>query len=236
MRVKAKWLLWFVVLAFGMVSACVKVDDLVKKIDQHGSLSQDQIAAGLKEALRVGSSSVVGRLGRMDGFNKDGFAHILLPKNLAKVQTTLKKIGYGRYLDDLELKLNRAAEKATPRARQLFIDAIKQLSWADVKQIYKGPNDAATRYFEQKMTAPLKKSMYPVINTALAEVGAIRSYERTMNKYKSIPFVPDVRADLTDYTIDKTLRAVFHYLAREEAAIRQDPAKRTTELLRKVFG
>jgi len=236
MRLNSVVLSGVLALLVGLLGGCVKVDDLVRELDQKSGLSQEQIAAGLKEALRVGSDTVVGKLGKPDGFNKDGFAHIYLPENLGKVQNSLKKIGYSHYLDDLELKLNRAAEKATPRAKQLFISAIKQLTWDDVKRIYNGPDDAATRYFQQKMTAPLKTDIYPVINKALSEVGVIQSYERVMSKYHSIPFVPNVRADLTDYTINKTLDAVFHYLAQEEAAIRKEPAKRTTELLRKVFG
>ncbi len=235
-RLKIPVLSFILMIPVIVLSGCVKVEDLNPILSPQSGLSQDQIAAGLKEALRVGSDTVVGKLGRRDGFNKDGFAHIYLPQDLAKVQKTLKKIGFSHYLDDLELKLNRAAEKATPRAKQLFVGAIKQMSWGDVKQIYNGPDDAATQYFQNKMTAPLKKDMQPVISKALSEVGVVQSYERVMQKYHSIPFVPDVRADLTNYAMDKTLNAVFHYLAKEEAAIRHDPVKRTTELLRKVFG
>jgi len=219
------------------LSSCAELEKLRSEINNNGSgLSQKDIAAGLKEALRVGSETVVKNLGRYNGFNKDKVAHIVLPKNLNKVRKTLKKIGYSQQLDDLELKLNRAAEKATPKAKALFINAIKQLTWQDVKQIYNGPDDAATRYFQSRMTPPLKQEMKPVINSALAQSGAIKSYERIMDKYHSLPFVPDVRADLTQYTIDKTLNAIFYYLAQEEAAIRKEPAKRTTELLKRVFG
>lgn len=227
---------FFLLIAISFISSCAELNKIVKQIDNNRGLSTSQIADGLKEALRVGSTTVVGNLGRQNGFNKDRVAHIYLPDNMAKVQNVLSKIGYGYYLDDLELKLNRAAEKATPKAKALFLNAIKQLTWQDVINIYHGPSDAATRYFQQKMTPPLKKDMRPVISGVLTEVGAIQSYERTISKYKSLPFVPDVRADMTDYAIDKTLNAIFYYLAKEEAAIRKDPAKRTTELLRKVFG
>jgi len=221
------------------LSGCAELKQLRSQLDQQGSspgLSQYDIASGLKEALRVGSSTVVSKLGRRDGFNKDKVAHIILPKNLLKVQKTLKQIGYGKYLDDLELKINRAAEVATPKAKALFVNAITQLTWTDVKKIYNGPDDAATRYFQGKMTSPLKKEMTPVINNALARVGVIQSYEKAMSKYNSLPFVPDVRADLTTHTLDKTLGAIFYYLGQEEAAIRKDPVKRTTAILKKVFG
>jgi hypothetical protein len=224
------------VTCISLISGCAELDKLRYKLNNSNGLSQHQIAAGLKEALRVGSTTVVKKLSTKNGFNKDPVVHINLPKNLNKVQQALKKIGYSHYLDDLELKLNRAAEKATPRAKTLFFNAIKQLTWQDVKNIYHGPDDAATRYFQKNMTPSLKKDMYPVINKVLAEVGAIQSYERSMKKYQSIPFVPDVRADMTDYTITKTLDAIFYYLAKEETGIRKDPAKRTTKLLRQVFG
>lgn len=219
-----------------LLTSCAELDKFRKQLDGNGGLTTSQIADGLKEALRVGSTTVVSNLGRKNGFNNDRVAHIALPENLNKVQNALKKIGYSHYLDDLELKLNRAAERATPRAKTIFFNAIKQMTWQDVKNIYHGPNDAATRYFQRTMTPPLKNDMRPVISKVLAEVGAIQSYERTVKKYQSLPFVPDVRADMTDYTINKTLDAIFYYLAKEEAAIRKDPAKRTTELLRQVFG
>lgn len=226
----------FLLLIMLSLSGCAELEKLRTKINQHNGPSQSDIAAGLKEALRVGSETVVTNLGQRDGFNKDKVAHIVLPRNLNKVRNTLKKIGYSKQLDDLELRLNRAAEKATPKAKALFINAIKQLSWQDVKQIYNGPDDAATRYFQGKMTPPLKQEMKPIINQALAQTGVIKSYENVMAKYRSLPFVPDVRADLSEYTMDKTLNAIFFYLAKEEAAIRKEPAKRTTELLKRVFG
>ena len=199
-------------------------------------LSQDDISAGLKEALRVGSDTVVKKLGKKDGFNKDKSVYIPLPKDLNKVKKTLSKIGYGDKFEDLELNLNRSAEKATPKAKALFVDAIKQMKWEDVKHIYNGPDDSATRYFQGKMTPQLKNEFRPIISETLAETGVIKSYEKIMKKYDRIPFMPDVKADLTEYTIDKTLYGIFHYLAKEEAAIRKDPVKRTTDILKKVFG
>lgn len=214
---------------------CADLNKLTKYY-QPEQLSQNDIAAGLKEALRVGSDTVVKQLGNKDGFNHDKAIYIPLPEKLGKVRKTLDKVGYGDRLNDLELKLNRAAEQATPKAKKLLVSAIKQMTWNDVKRIYNGPDDAATRYFQKKMTPQLKTEFRPIINSTLASTGVIKSYEKIMNKYKRIPFVPDVRADLTEYTIDKTLHGIFYYLAREEAAIRKDPVKRTTEILRKVFG
>ena len=199
-------------------------------------LGNEEIAAGLKEALRVGTDRVSVRLGRVDGFNRDPWVHIPLPDSLTRVQSTLRKLGMSSLMDDLELRLNRAAEAATPKAKRLFVESIQAMTLDDVRTIYEGPDDAATRYFQSKMSAPLAREMRPIVEQSLAEVGAIKAYEAAVGRYESIPFVPDVRADLAGYVVDKGMDGVFFYLAREEAAIREDPAKRTTELLRKVFG
>jgi len=199
-------------------------------------ITVEEIGAGLKEALRVGSENVVSRLGRVDGFNKDSAIHIPLPKQLETVRSVLDKVGMSGRLSDLELKLNRAAEVATPKAKELFLQAITEMNFDDVKRIYNGPNDAATQYFRSKMSPSLAKEMEPVVNETLSEVGAVQAYDNVMKKYRSVPFVPDVKADLTDYVIKKGMDGIFYYMAKEEAAIRTNPAKRTTELLKRVFG
>lgn len=199
-------------------------------------LSMDEIAAGLKEALRVGSERVVGQLSAINGFNMDKTIHIPLPASLSMVKTALDKVGYGSLTDDLELKLNRAAEAATPRAKALFLDAIRAMSFENVQEIYRGADDAATRYFQEKMSPGLARAMKPVIDNTLSQVGAVQAYDAMMGQYKAIPFVPDVKSNLTQYVTDKGMDGIFHYMAVEEKAIRQDPIKRTTQLLQKVFN
>ena len=200
------------------------------------ALTEEEIGSGLKEALRVGSETVVKQLGAIDGFNADPDVHIPLPANFTKVRSVLETVGMSGMMDDLELKLNRAAETATPKAKQLFWGAIEAMTLEDIMGIYNGPEDAATRYFEEKMSVPLAEEMRPVVSESLQEVGAIKTYDAVMGKYKTFPFVPDVQADLTGYVVDKGMEGVFHYLAKEEAAIRANPVKRTTILLQKVFG
>jgi len=139
-------------------------------------------------------------------------------------------------MDDLELKLNRAAEEATIPAKRLFWDSIEAMTLDDVMGIYNGPDDAATRYFQGKMSDPLAAEMQPVVERTLNQVGAIQAYDAVMGQYDTLPFVPDVKADLNSYVIDKGMEGIFHYLAQEEAAIRQDPVKRTTDILQTVFG
>ncbi|MDX8403421.1 MAG: DUF4197 domain-containing protein [Mariprofundaceae bacterium] len=200
------------------------------------TLSNSEITAGLKDALRVGSERVVKQLAKTNGFNRDATIHIPLPRSLKRVDSLLNGIGMGYLMDDLELKLNRAAEAATPKAKKLFGHAIRKMTIKDVQRIYKGPNDAATQYFKGKMSAPLAKEMRPIIEKTLAQVGAIQAYDKMMGKYKALPFVPNVKADLTSHVVSGGLSGIFHYMAVEEAAIRKNPAKRTTQILRKVFG
>jgi len=199
-------------------------------------LTQQEIAAGLKQALEVGTNNVVVQIGKRNGFYRDSSIHIPLPDSLAKVQRTLKKVGLSSSLDELELSLNRAAEQAVPKAKKLFWQAIRDMSWDDVMKIYQGPDDAATRYFQKKMTPALTREMSPVVQQTLASAGVIKAYDRVMKEYYAIPYVPNVKADLGEYAIEKTLDGMFYYLAKEEAAIRHDPLNRTTELLKRVFG
>jgi len=199
-------------------------------------LSVGDIGNGLKDALKVGTERVVGTLGRPDGFNMSPDVHIPLPGVLATVKNALERVGAGALATDLELRLNRAAEAAVPRTKQLFWDAIQQMTLDDARQIYEGPKDSATQYFRAKMSAPLAKSMKPIVDDELADAGAVQAYDRMMGQYKAIPFMPDARADLTEYVLEKAADGMFLYLGREEAAIRENPAKRSTEILQRVFG
>ena len=203
---------------------------------EESGLTVEEIGAGLKDALRVSSETVVAQLGRVDGFNSDPKIHIPLPKQLDTVKSVLDKVGMSGLLKDLELKLNRAAEVATPKAKALFSQAITEMSFDNIKKIYEGPKDAATQYFKNKMSPSLAKEMEPLINNSLSEVGAVQAYDNVVKEYRSVPFVPDVKADLTSYVIEKGMDGIFYYMAKEEAAIRENPAKRTTDLLKRVFG
>ena len=199
-------------------------------------LGTDTIIAGLKESLQVGTANVVEQLGQPGGFLNNPKIHIPLPDSMSKVQSVLSSMGASGMLDDLELKLNSAAEKATPKAKELFWQAISEMSFDDARAIYNGPQDAATQYLQKKMSKPIALEMQPVIENSLSRVGAVQSYDQVMEKYTSVPFVPDIKADLVSYTLDNSLEGIFTVLAEEEAAIRSEPAKRTTELLKKVFG
>ncbi len=210
--------------------------DVLKEAPGEKGLSNEVIASGLKEALTVGTDRVVEQLGRQGGFSDDSAVHIPLPQSFTTVQSALGRIGMSSLLDDLELRLNRAAEEAVPKAKGLFMTAITEMTLEDVTGIYKGPADAATQYFRGKMSVPLADEMRPIVENTLADVGALDAYDSAIGRYKTLPFVPDVKADLTGHVVEKGMDGIFHYMAKEEAAIRQNPAKRTTELLKRVFG
>lgn len=199
------------------------------------NLSIADISSGLKEALRVGTGHVVGQLGATDGFHLDPKVHIELPSVLGRVEKTLATIGMGDLTQDLELRLNRAAEAATPKAKALFVDAISEMTFDDAQKILSGSNDSATQYLRGKMGPALSKEMAPLVDRALLDVGAVQAYDLVIGKYQDIPFVPDLKADLKGYVVDKAMEGIFYYVAIEEAKIRQNPAARTTELLKKVF-
>jgi hypothetical protein len=199
-------------------------------------LSNGEIESGLREALRVASERTVDEVGAVDGFNGDPAIHIPLPASLKKVQDALDAVGMSDMADDLELKINRAAEEASGEAVDVLFGAIDRMTVDDARGILNGPDDAATQYFKRTTSEDLKTRMRPIVDRTLSEVGAIQSYDSMMGEYDTIPFVPDAKADITDYALDGTLDGIFHYLAEEEAAIRTNPVARSTDLLQQVFG
>lgn len=239
------------ILVVAVISACVTLaactkEDIRRSVEQVRSeiersgggseLTVGEIASGLKEALRVGSAKVSTDLGKQDAYANDPDIHIPLPQKLQDVKSALGRVGLGSVMDSLELKLNRAAERAAPEAKAVFWNAISEMTLQDVMDIYDGPDDAATRYFENRMRDELVRRFEPIISDAMLEVGAIRAYDEAMKNYQALPFVPDVKTDITNHVVDESLDGLFFYLAKEEAAIRNDPVARTTELLRRIFG
>lgn len=199
-------------------------------------ISAEEIAAAIKEALALGTERVVAQVGQADGYYANPEIRIPLPGSLGQVAEMLSAVGLGALTDDVELRMNRAAEQAAPQAAGIFGQAIAAMQVEDIEGIMNGPDDAATRYFEGAMSLPLADALRPVIEQAMAEAGAVQAYDDMIGKYKAIPLVPDVKADLTEHTLQAAMKGLFFYLAREEAAIRNDAVKRTTALLQKVFG
>ncbi|MGH1378925.1 MAG: DUF4197 domain-containing protein [Alphaproteobacteria bacterium] len=213
--------------------------DITKSIGEQTKtthLNNNQISTGLREALQISTQHVVKQLGTKNGFNTDPKIHIPLPSTLSRVDSALSTIGMNSLTDDLELRINRAAEMATPKAKELFIDAIKNMTISDAKQILTGPNDAATQYLRRAMGAKLSKEMSPIITSALSSAGAYKAYDSVMGRYDQIPFMPDIKSNINNYALEKTMDGIFYYVGKEEAAIRENPAKRTTDILKQVFS
>ena len=228
------------------LAACSGSGELVDKIQKSAdsvlagggdaALSTADITAGLREALNKGTSSVVGQLGTGGGFSADELIRIPLPDSLLKAKKYADKFGLGSHFVDLENKLNEAAELATPKAKELFVGAIKDMSVDDARGILGGPDDSATRYFEANMSERLGEEMRPIVASSLDQVGAVRTFNNLLKGYKKLPLAPKVDADLTQHVLDGGVDGIFHYVAEEEKAIRENPAARTTELLKRVFS
>lgn len=201
-----------------------------------GVLSIDDISNGLREALSVGSQQVVTQLGQKDGFNGDPLIRIPLPTALTKARDIASKVGLSSSFDKLETRLNRAAEVATPRAKEMFLSSIRQMTLDDARSILQGPDDAATQYFRRTTGNQLAQAMRPIVDNSLSQVGAVSAFNELLAAYKQIPLAPKVSADLTGHVVAEGMDGIFHYIAQEEKAIRDNPLKRTSEILQRVFG
>jgi len=199
------------------------------------SLTDSEVAGGLKDALRVGTEAVTGNLGAEDGFFGDPVAHIPLPGYMKTAQKVLRFTGQGELLDEIELRMNRAAENSMDEAKALFGDAIQEMTFEDARKILTGPDDSATRYFEGKMTDPLSKKMRPIVRRELAKTDAMALYDEAAAANSAAGLGAKGKRLMIDHSVEGALKGLFHYIAEEEAAIRNDPAKRITPLLQKVF-
>ena len=201
-----------------------------------GALTNDQIIAGLKEALEVGTQKAVALVSKPDGYYKNPDIKIPLPESVQKVEKLLRAAGYGEKVDDFELSMNRAAERAAPEAQSIFGDAIKQMTFDDAKKILNGPDNSATLYFEDKTANRLQEIFKPIVKDAMGAVGVTRSYQELNTRAQSMPFSRSISFDLDQYVTDGSLKGIFKMLAEEEKQIRTQPAARVTDLLKKVFA
>lgn len=200
------------------------------------ALNLETIVAGLKDALRVGSQNAVSSASAKGGYLDNARIRIPVPQQIEKVTSAMRKIGMGSMVDDFETKMNRGAESAAKEAAPVFWDAIKGMTFEDAKGILNGGDTAATDYFRGKTTAKLTELYRPVVHANLDEVGAVRGYNDLMGRYEKIPLASKPTFDLDTYVTEKSLDGLFLLLADEESKIRKDPAARTTELLKQVFG
>lgn len=208
----------------------------MKSLGLAQGLTESDIVDGLKQALEIGTGKAVMQVSKKNGYLKNPKIKIPLPKNVQKAENLLRNIGFGHMVDEFELSMNRAAERAAPKAKSIFWNAIKKMTISDARQILKGPDDAATQYFRQKTAARLREEFKPIINQAMTEVGVTQAYKALDRKIRALPFTESYRFDLDEYVTDKALDGLFLMLAAEEQKIRQDPAARATDLLKKVFA
>lgn len=199
-------------------------------------LSDSKIVQGLKEALEIGTANAVKIVSKVDGYYKNPQIKIPLPQTVQKAESVLRAVGYGPKIDQLSLSMNRAAERAAPKAKALFWDAVKQMTFEDARQILKGSDDAATRYFEGKTRDRLHQLFAPIVHKTMTEVGVTRTYQQLYAKVNTIPYADRLNLDLDAYVTGKALDGLFYMVAEEEQKIRKDPAARVTQLLKEVFG
>ena len=224
-----------IAMALFVSPASAQVEQLLKGLGGSG-LTDGKASAGLKEALEVATQKAVSLTGRTNGYFGDAAIKILMPAKLQSMEQGLRAVGYGPQIDEFVLSMNRAAEQAAPAAKQIFGNAITNMSFDDAKKILTGGNTAATDYFKAKTTNQLAAAFKPVIDKSMGEVGVTKQYQALVGKFETIPFIKTQSFDLDNYVTSKALDGLFHVVGEQETMIRSNPAARTTTLLQEVFA
>lgn len=228
-----------IILLIPFSSGYANFGSIFKKVQEviggSSGVSQNEIVDGLKEALQIGTGNTVQALSQLNAYYGNPQLKIPLPQSFQKFDKILRATGFGSELDAFELSMNRAAEKAAPEAKALFVDAIKSMTFADADKILKGADNEATVYFKNKTSDKLQALFKPIIGQSMNSVGVTRYYQSLTEKIQTLPFASDYAVDLDAYVTEKSIDGLFFRLAEEEAKIRNDPAARVTELLKKVF-
>ncbi len=235
-----------VVAPMGAWAQSFRLDDLVKDVGKlppgvvpkatGGAVDDKTGAAGIKEALAVGTERAVAGLSRENGYFGNAAVKILMPSSLQKVADVARMAGYQKQVDEFVLSMNRAAEAAAPMASSIFGDAIRAMTLDDVRGILGGGDTAATEFFRRKTHDKLYAAFKPVVAKKVDEVGATRAYKDMIGRYEAVPLVSKQSLDLDHYVTEKSLDGLFHMVGEEEKKIRTNPAARTTDLLKTVFG
>ena len=212
--------------------------DILKELELQTSmpLTTSEIVQGLKEALKVGTNNAVTALNIENGFYGNPLFKIPFPEEVKVVEEKLRAVGLDKIVDDFILNMNRGAEKAVSKAGPIFMNAIKEMTFDDARNILKGPDNAATEYFRNKTSTELSNAFEPGVQETLDQMHVTKYWSDVMTAYNKIPFTRSVETNLAKYVTEKTVKGVFHNLAKEEKLIRSDPKARVTEILRRVFG
>ncbi len=224
-----------VFLFLGMGS-CTELQQVVNQLPQGGTVGNPEIAQGLKEALNMGIEQQVSKLAQENGFFKNELVRILLPEELRKVDKTLRDVGLSSLADQGLRILNRAAEDAVSTATPIFVDAVKNITFDDARNILLGANDAATSYLKAGTQESLYTAFNPVIQESFTKVGADKIWNSLISEYNNLPFTKKVNPNLTDYVTQEALNGVFTMIQIEEENIRNKVSSRTTTLLKRVFA
>ena len=203
---------------------------------QLDKITNQDAVSGLKAALEKGAGVAVDLLGKTDGFYGNNAVKIPLPDSLKKTQKLMRGIGMGKHADELELRLNRAAEAAVPEAKKLFVDSIRKMSVQDAKGILTGGQTSGTDYFRRTTAEPLRAKFLPIVKKATARVKLAQKYNQYAQKGVQFGLVKKEQANLDDYVTQKALDGLFYMVAEEERKIRQDPVRAGSDIIRKVFG
>ncbi len=235
------FLVSFLMLCTAMSVQAAGLDEMLRSLGgtpkgSQSSSDDGTTAAGLKEALAVGTENAVRSLSKPDGYFGNELVKILMPEKLREVGDVLRKVGYERQVDEFVLSMNRAAEKAAPQAASIFGDAIREMTFDDARKILSGGDTAATDFFREKTHDRLYAAFKPVISSSMDKVGTTKSYKDLIGKYESLPFMGSQSFDLDHYVTNKALDGLFLVVGQEEKKIRTDPAARVTDLLKSVFG
>lgn len=217
------------------------LDSLLKTINTPtaatSGLDEATVVKGLKEAFSTGAGNAVAAVSRTDGYFGNELIRILMPEKLRTAADVMGRFGFRQEVDTFVLAMNRAAEKAAPKAREHFVTALKAMTFEDAQKILQGGDTAATEYFKSKTNQNIFADFKPVVAATLQEVGAVQSYRQMADSFKSIPFAGSfVDVDLDNYVTEKAVDGLFTMIGEEEKKIRTNPAARGTELLKKVFG
>jgi len=199
-------------------------------------LDDSTISSGLKDALSVGTKNAVNLVSKANGYFGNKAIKILLPDKIQKAADLARKVGAQKQVDEFILSMNRAAEKAAPKAASYFADAIKEMSIDDARKILSGSNTAATEYFKSKTSSKLYNEFKPSVSESMNQVGVTKAYNAMMGKVPSVPFGKQESVDLDHYVTNKALDGLFYMVGQEEQKIRTNPMARTTDLLKKVFS
>lgn len=211
--------------------------DRANEVLKSGTLSQDDIANGLKEALTVGIRNGASQASARDGYWGNALIKIGVPPEVQRVEATLRRVGLGKEVDRFLLAMNRGAEDAARQAVPIFVSAIRQMTIQDAVGILRGEKDAATQYLKRTSSPALIGAFTPVIDSSLAKTNATRYYTDLATAYNRLPLVQQkLNTDLTAYATQKAIDGLFVLVAQEELKIRENPQARVTDLLRRVFG